>query len=68
MKSRAIFLLVFLVATVVGLGWTTGQRQWEYQQTCTAKDLNTLGANGWELVSASSLTTDVTCFYLKRPK
>jgi hypothetical protein len=70
MKNRSILLIVVLLIVVAFLvGSTTARRQnFEYQQTCTEKDLNALGASGWELVSATTLTTDSTCFYLKRPK
>ncbi|MDX6385635.1 MAG: hypothetical protein QOK48_3208 [Blastocatellia bacterium] len=69
MKNRLIVLIVLLVTVAFLVGSTAARRQsWEYQQTCTEKDLNNLGASGWELVSATSLPTNTTCFYLKRPK
>ena len=68
-KSRLILLLVLLVAVGFLLGASNVRKQkWEYQETCTLKDLNALGNDGWELVSTTSLANDSKCFYLKRPR
>lgn len=69
MKNRSILLIALLVIVAFVAGFSAaGRQRWEYQQTCIAKDLNELGANGWELVSATNESSDVKCFYLKRSK
>lgn len=69
MKNRSIFLIVLLVIVAFAAGFSAaGRQRWEYQETCLSKDLNELGANGWELVSATNQSNDVKCFYLKRSR
>ena len=69
MKNRSILLIALLVAVAFLAGFSTaGRQRWEYQGTCLEKDLNELGASGWELVSATNQSNDVKCFYLKRSK
>ncbi|HWQ36936.1 MAG TPA: hypothetical protein VNQ79_29160 [Blastocatellia bacterium] len=40
---------------------------WEYIQTCNPKEMNKLGQDGWELVSATHTGVGV-CLFFKRPK
>ena len=82
MKSRIGVLAMVLLVVVVLVGWTTQARSsarngWEYRVVFsdpdTVKmDLNTLGADGWELVSILPDTVDGNSrgarFYFKRPK
>ena len=69
MKIRSIFFVVLLMAIAFLVGWTTAPPQkWQYQQTCSLDQLNTLGFTGWELVSVTQTDGNTSpCFYLKRP-
>jgi hypothetical protein len=74
--------MVLLVVVVTLVGWTTQARSsarnsWEYRVVFSAPNLvktemNTLGADGWELVSTLPETVEGTSreasFYFKRPK
>lgn len=67
MKNRSVLLVALLVISALVVGWTTARpQQWEYQQTCSQKDLKDLGINGWELVTVTAQADQSTCFYLKR--
>jgi len=69
MKNRSILLIVLLAIVAFAAGFSAaGRQRWEYHETCLTKDLNELGAMGWELVSATNQSNDVKCFYLKRSK
>jgi hypothetical protein len=83
MKSRiSIFAMFLLVVVVTLVGWTTQARSsartaWEYRVVVSAPylvktEMNTLGADGWELVSILPDTVDGNSrgasFYFKRPK
>ena len=84
MKSRiSVFAMVLLVVVVTLVGWTTQARSsartaWEYRVVSDKTDLyktdmNTLGADGWELVAIlpsmqDGTTTGTSAFYFKRPK
>lgn len=77
-----IGLFAAIIALLCLLGWT-GQAQkesqtrivWEYTSTRNPGELNTLGAQGWELVGISDFVTtnggyvsSTAHFYLKRAK
>lgn len=74
---RGTLVALVLVATGVGITLTAGAQQdrkpkqlfWEYRDgaNLTMDQLNTLGADGWELVIATQY--DKNLYYiLKRPK
>ena len=68
MDKRIVAFMFLLMVVVFLVGWTTEHpKRWEYKQSCTESDLKDLGANGWELVSATTPGAGVTCFYFKRP-
>ena len=83
MKSRiSVFAMVLLVVVVTLVGWTTQARSsartaWEYKVVSDSDlyktDMNTLGADGWELVAIlpsmqDGTTTGTSAFYFKRPR
>lgn len=61
-----------LAASVYGRQAAPPARQaWEYKQSCKPKDddMNRLGAEGWEMVSAIYTgNTGVTCLFYKRAR
>jgi len=74
---RGMLVALVLIATGVGIAVTAGAQQdkkpkqvtWEYRDgaNLTITQLNTLGADGWELVIATQY--DKNLYYiLKRPK
>jgi len=74
---RSMLVVLVLIATGVGIALTAGAQQdkkpkqilWEYRDgaNLTVNQLNTLGADGWELVIATQY--DKNLYYiLKRPK
>jgi hypothetical protein len=68
MRTRNLLVALLLVSLLcVGFAYRTQQSRakWEYMQTCKYSELNKLGAEGWELVTATG-GDGVTCFYLKR--
>lgn len=76
-KLRGLFVTVALAAIALTIALTAGaqqekrpkQVQWEYRDGAnfTVSQLNTLGADGWELVIATQY--DKNLYYiLKRPK
>jgi hypothetical protein len=69
MKIKSIFLLIALASLFFLCGWKmqAARVQWEYKESCSYKDLNKLGDDGWELVSATS-SSSITCYYFKRAK
>lgn len=82
MKSKLNWILVLIVVAVFGLLTVSGyaQRQrssrtlWEYKitQPLAEKELNELGAQGWELVEIKLRTfngeTSQELYYFKRAK
>jgi hypothetical protein len=69
MKNK-VFLAVALVVALCVVGFTQSQpkpQQWEYKYTANFKDLDKLGADGWELVAVEGNGAAST-YYLKRPK
>jgi hypothetical protein len=65
----AALLLVSLVSLVcVGFARQAQERAtWEYYTTCNRIPIDKLGADGWELVTATQ-DGNVTCLYFKRRK
>lgn len=65
-------LLIIVIAVLLLAGWTLQKPSWEYMSTTKEKQLNELGAQGWELVAASPLITSGGTFgqhfFLKRSK
>lgn len=71
--KRNILVIVLLASLMFLLGFTVQSKpQWEYMSTTKEKQLNELGAQGWELVAASPLITSGGTFgqffFLKRMK
>ncbi|MET0625480.1 MAG: hypothetical protein ABW250_21270, partial [Pyrinomonadaceae bacterium] len=69
MRKR-ILLAALLLVSLVCVGFARQARErtaWEYHVTCARIDFNKVGADGWELVTATQDGT-VTCLYFKRPK
>lgn len=69
MRKRILPAALLLVSLVcVGFARQARERAaWEYHTTCARVDLNKLGADGWELATATQ-DGNVTCLYFKRPK
>jgi hypothetical protein len=70
MRTRTLLVALLLLSLLcVGFAYRTQQNrtQWEYTQTCKFNEMNKLGVEGWELVTATG-GEGVTCFYLKRVK
>jgi hypothetical protein len=69
MKNKNLLIALLLAALLFLVGWvqTTKPQVWEYKETCSVKDLDRLGAEGWELSAATS-SGAVTCLFFKRPK
>ena len=69
MRKRILLAALLLVSLVcVGFARQARERtQWQYHTTCNRIDPNTLGAEGWELVTATQ-DGNVVCLYFKRPK
>ena len=44
-----------------------GRAGWEYHTACGRVELNKLGADGWELATATQ-DGNIVCLYFKRPK
>lgn len=68
MRTRILLVALFFVSLLcVGFAYRTQQSRtrWEYTQTCKFNEVTKLGAEGWELVTATG-GEGVTCFYLKR--
>jgi hypothetical protein len=69
MRKR-ILLVALLLGCLFCVGFVRQARErvvWEYHTTCGRVDLNKLGWDGWELVTATQ-DGNVTCLYFKRPK
>ncbi len=64
MRKR-ILLAALLLASLACVGFARQAR--EYFTTCGRVDLNKLGADGWELATATQ-DGNVVCLYFKRPK
>jgi len=44
MKNRTMLLIALLIVVAFVAGFSAaGRQKWEYQETCTGKDLNELG-------------------------
>jgi len=71
MRNRVVLVTLIIASSfVTGLSFQMQPRpsqQWEYRQTCRFDDANKLGADGWEMVTATGGSA-VTCFYFKRQK
>ena len=76
MKSR-LFLILVLVVVFFSSGWVAGNRAapagWEYKTVLSYsgsdRDLNTAGADGWELVAVTRLENQTQIWlYFKRHK
>ena len=69
MRKRILLAALLLVSLVcVGFARQAPERTvWEYHTTCNRVPLNTLGAEGWELVTATQ-DGNVSCLYFKRRK
>ena len=74
MKTKLIVAFILGASFMLLVGWTTqmqkpARQTWEYKTKCNAKGFDDLGAEGWELVTAtSSGEIAVECFYFKRAK
>jgi hypothetical protein len=83
MKSRiSVLAMVLLVVVVTLVGWNTQARSssrtaWEYRVVSDSEfyktDMNTLGADGWELVAilpsiVNGYTAGGSVFYFKRAR
>ena len=69
MRKR-ILLAGLLLASLFCVGFarqTRGRAAWEYHTACGRVELNKLGADGWELATATQ-DGNVVCLYFKRPK
>jgi hypothetical protein len=66
-KNLLIAALCVLALCSLAFTFQSPRPQWEYKQTLNFRDLDKLGADGWELVSTDSNSV-VTAFYLKRAK
>jgi hypothetical protein len=70
MRNR-ILLAALLLASLVCVGFARQappeRAAWEYHATCGRVELNKLGADGWELATATQ-DGNVTCLYFKRRK
>jgi hypothetical protein len=69
MRKR-ILLAALLLASLFCVGFARQAQErvvWEYHATCNRVPLNNLGAEGWELVTATQ-DGNVTCLYFKRRK
>jgi hypothetical protein len=63
-------LAALLLVSVVCVGFARQARErtaWEYHTACGRPELNKLGADGWELATATQ-DGNVVCLYFKRPK
>ena len=69
MRKRILLAALLLVSLVcVGFARQAPQRAaWEYHTDCGRVELNKLGADGWELTTATQ-DGNVTCLYFKRRK
>jgi hypothetical protein len=68
MRTRILLVALLLVSLLcAGFAYQAqpGRTKWEYAQTCKVTEMNKLGAEGWELVTATG-GEGVTCFYFKR--
>ncbi|HMF57079.1 MAG TPA: hypothetical protein VK619_12115 [Pyrinomonadaceae bacterium] len=68
--NRKNFVLLLIVAASLVFGLAAQNRtsqKWEYKESCSSRDMNKLGDEGWELVATTS-NGAVQCLYYKRPK
>jgi hypothetical protein len=74
MKHKTFLLIALCLIVLLVAGFTLQKTQWEYkfEYNLSEKKANALGAEGWELVTASSTgsgpTSNVETFVFKRPK
>ncbi|HEY1718279.1 MAG TPA: DUF4177 domain-containing protein [Verrucomicrobiae bacterium] len=76
MKTKIKYLLVLVLASFVFAGCCTMHKsaQWEYKTVALSSqgsdaELNSLGKDGWQLVSVTLESNDQRAFYyFKRPK
>ncbi|MFL6253549.1 MAG: hypothetical protein ACJ74T_00865 [Pyrinomonadaceae bacterium] len=70
MRNR-IALAAMLLVSLFCVGFARQAQQsrprWEYKTTCARLPLDSLGDEGWELVTATQ-DGNVTCLYFKRQK
>lgn len=67
---KKILLAALLLGCLFCVGFARQAReraQWEYHMACGRVELNKLGADGWELATATQ-DGNVVCLYFKRPK
>lgn len=60
-------LIIALLSLLLITAWTQSRPTWEYKQTCSPKDMDKLGMEGWELTAATT-TGMTTCLFFKRPR
>jgi len=64
-------LAVLVSASLLCVGFARqareGRTRWEYKAACGRPVLNSLGEEGWELVTATQ-DGNTTCLYFKRQK
>jgi membrane protease YdiL (CAAX protease family) len=71
--KRPILALILCCLLFALVGWTAGRAtapapvSWEYKESCSPKDMDKLGAEGWELVAAAQNGV-VVCLFYKRQK
>lgn len=71
--KRPVLALILCALLFAVVGWTAGRSsalgpvQWEYKESCSPKDMDKLGAEGWELATATQNGV-VVCLFYKRQK
>lgn len=69
--AASIAVVLLFALTVYARQSQTGARAtWEYKDSCNLKEseMNKLGAEGWELVTAHSAGGTINCLVYKRAK
>ena len=73
MKNK-LLVITLLAVVFISVAWSQSKSQWEYkfEYGISEKKANELGAQGWELCTASSagsgIASNVETFVFKRPK